>query len=196
MNILYKFFAISILILLFVSTAHSVEPKINQGWKSIYFSIKGLDDIGFDNSTFGFQYIFQDKWATWAELGFTNESNKPSENAQEIVNNKFHFLTGVLYYAYQNASLATYISPQLGYSIGVNENTSAKITSTDIIAGFSIGVEWWIFENVSIAASTLFGYIGTTEETSNGSQVINKSTSTRLGILGNSNSKFLISFYF
>lgn len=195
MRIFKVFLVLTIVAISMSSNLVSAEPQTKEGSKSIYFSLKGLDEIGFDNSTFGAQYIFKDKWAFWGEIGFLSETSKASETAQEQSLSKYNFSVGILNYVYQNGPVAAYYSPQLGIALGGNESGSNKVTTTDITMGISIGVEWWMFDNVSLAASTLFGYVSSVEKTEQGS-FSSEATKSKFGILGSSNSKFLISFYF
>jgi len=195
MHYLKFYIMITLLALTVSSKAFGSEPKTKDGSKSIYFSLKGLDEIGFDNSTFGAQYIFKDYWGIWGEIGLNSETSKANESAQEQTMSKYNIAAGILNYAFQNGSVAAYYSPQFGIALGGNEAGSTKVSSTDITIGVSIGVEWWMFDNVSLAASTLFGYVSSVEKTEQGS-IISEATRSKFGILGNSNSKFLISFYF
>ncbi len=193
-----KYFTLVLVFVVFfaTSTLFAAEPQTKAGSKSLYFGLNGLSNLGVDNSVLGGQYLFQDDMGIWLELGFNSSNYKPDEKATEQKLSSFGLDVGFIYYAFQKGPVAMYFSPQLGFSSGTNENgANNKVTTSSFTGGVSLGAEWWAFENVSLSASVLIGYSNSTVKTeiSSGST---EETTNNFGILGSSNSRFLLSFYF
>ncbi len=193
-----KSFVILVICLAVIFSAanlNGAEPQTKQGSKSLYFGLGGFNDFGFDNTSLGGQYNFQDNMAVWCELGFQSNSDKANETAQEVKNDMFLFSAGFLYYAFQKGPIAVYFSPQFGVGFGSSENGPAKESTNEFSGGISVGAEWWAFDGVSLTATTFIGY-STTKTTSEDGNSKEEGTSNQLGIIGAANSKFLVSFYF
>lgn len=191
----YFTLVLAIVVLIATNALFAAEPQTKEGSKSLYFGLNGLDDLGVNNSVLGGQYLFQDNMGGWFEIGFNTTNHKPSENATEVKYNSIGIDVGFIYYAFQKGPVAMYLSPQLGYSTGTDEQANSEITSKAFYGGVSLGAEWWAFENVSFSASVLIGYsnLKVTREINN---VSTEETTNNFGILGSTNSKFLINFYF
>jgi len=192
-----KYFTLVLVFVVFftTSTLFSAEPQTKAGSKSLYFGLNGLSDLGVDNSVLGGQYLFQDNMGIWLELGFNSSNNKPYENATEQKYSSVGVDVGFIYYAFQKGPIAVYFSPQLGFASGTDDNGTTKITTSSFTGGISLGAEWWAFENVSLSASVLLGYSNSKVKTEAGSNST-EATTNNFGILGSTNSKFLVSFYF
>lgn len=191
----FSFYCFLAMMLVGTIVLNAAEPQTKQGSKALFFGLNGLSEIGFDNSVIGAQYVFQDNMAIWADLGFKSKTEKPSENAQETTHSMVEISAGFLNYIFQKGPVAMYYSPQLGVAFGSDEQGSAKTSTNEFSVGVSLGAEWWMFDGISLTATTFIGYntLKTTNES--GSNKV-EATTNSFGILGDTKSKFLISFYF
>jgi len=191
---------LSILILVFLfnigtMNIFAAEPQTQKGSKALFFVLNGLSDLSVNNSSIGFQYLFQDKLGFLVELGFNSKNFKPYENAEEEKYNTYGVAAGLIYYAYQKGPVAFYLSPELGFSYGSQEKNNTKVTYTSFYGGISVAAEWWAFENVSFGATSFIGF-QTEKEKNEAGSVSTEATTNSFGILGSQSANLFINFYF
>ncbi len=193
-----------LLIIFFVITAiistsnmYAAAPQTEAGNTSLYFGLNGLDNLGIDNSVLGIQYLIDDNVGLWMDFKFNFKTYKANEKAEEQKIGLFGLNGGLIFYAFQKGPIAVYISPQLGFTAGGEEEgiLKPKVITLDYYGGVSFGVEWWAFENVSLSASCLLGYSGELIKNEISGHTTDVTTN-KFGLLGDTHSKFLINFYF
>ncbi len=173
----------------------SAEPNIKAGSMSLYAGLTNINEFGFDNFI-GFQFFGDDGNASWFELGLNSKNLEYIPSSETSTLNNFSIAFGFSYFVFQNSSISAYFSPELGIGVGYEEfPTGDEINSINFDGGLNFGIEWWALSNISFRASTFLGYTynSSTKSINSKSTEVN---SWNFGIMGDTKSKFIISFNF
>lgn len=189
-----KFFVL--LFLLFAISMYSAEDYIKNNSTSFYLGLRNINEFGFNNFI-GFQTAVQDSKAVWLEFGINSNNVKFDKKTDEGTTlNIYQLGIGFTYYVFQKSAVAAYVAPEFSLGIAYEETLSNEEVSTiKYDAGLNFGLEWWALESISLRASTFIGYTGTNTSKTAKPQNI-EVYSWSFGILADTKSKFLISFYF
>lgn len=194
-----KFFSIIFAVVILSASVFAGTPQTQQGAKALYFGFNGLSELSVNNTYIGGQYLFADNLAVFGDLSLGFKTTKENKGAEDITDNNIGFNLGISYYLFQKGTVAMYLSPQFGFSSGnyEDENTKIKTTNNKFDVGVSFGVEWWAFDNISFAVSTLVGFKSTKTTVKNDNNNLEtESTSTKIGMLGSSAGTIYILYYF
>lgn len=183
--------------LFLISSAVAGTPTTQKGSASIFYTFNGLDGLCVDNTWLGVQYLLFNKGGVGMDFCFSYDREKLDDDDEPESNSGFGIDAFIIYYPVQKGSVALWVSPDIGLSFSSqkDKDIDMKCTSTDFWMGASLGVEWWLFDQVSLSASNWFGleyYV----ENNDINNVKTKPKDFSLGLLGSSSSKFIISFYF
>jgi len=176
------------------SLAQAGEPTIQKGSASLWYSFNGLSTLSYDCSQFGAQYFFKDKTGAGLGLYFsrTSEDNNDDEPEKTSLMGMEAYL---IHYPFQRGSVALFVAPSVGfdYSGHKDEDDDVDYKVTSLWLGGSLGVEWWLFDNVSLSFENWLGFqIDNYKDAVND----NKASDNYFGILGSSSGTVLLSFYF
>jgi len=183
--------------LILTTLATAGTPTTQKGSTSIFYTFNGLDGLCVDNTWLGVQYLLFNKGGVGMDFCFSYDREKLDDDDEPESNSGFGLDAFLIYYPVQKGSVALWVSPDLGlyFSGQKDKDIDMKCTSTDLWMGASLGVEWWLFDQVSLSASNWVGleyYV----ENNDINNVKTKPKDFSIGLLGNSSSKFIISFYF
>jgi len=174
------------------------EPTIQKGSASIFFPFNGLSTLTFDNTYFGAQYFVMNKVALAFGFRFDSERDRADKDNDPELDRIMEFDGGIYYYPIQKGSVALYVSPNGGIEFQkIDRPKVLECTYRTLWAGLSIGVEWWVFDRVSLSASNWFGleyYWGTEENLV--ADTKDEPRNLKLGMMGLSNQCVYISYYF
>jgi len=186
---------LAMLILATLATAGT--PQTKKGATSVFYDFGGLAATCIDNNWLGAQYLLFDKTGVGFQLCLYYDREKLTDDDEPETNSSLGFDVYGIHYPFQKGPVALWIAPDLGFMFSSNRDKDADMVckTRDIWIGGSIGVEWWLFEQVSLSASNWFG-LEFYFENNDINNVTTKPTYTSLGLLGSSSSTFNISFYF
>lgn len=131
-------------------------------------------------------------------IGFNTERDKADNDDDPAITRSISGDGAIYYYPIQKGAVAMYVAPEGGLELSTDYLKSVKDCSYYTLrGGLSLGVEWWVFDQVSLAASTWFGLqyqwgtekdkiLDTTDEPRN----------LKFGMAGSSADCIYISFYF
>lgn len=180
--------------LILASLASAGEPTIQKGSAGLWYGFNGLSTMSYDDSWFGAQYFIKDK--TGAGVGFYFSKSVEDDNDDEPEKTSVIGMEAYLiHYPFQRGSVALFVAPNVGfgYSGLKDEDDSYDYKATSLWLGGSLGVEWWLFDNVSLSFSNWLGI----QKDFNKDDINDiKTSNTYFGILGSSSCSALLSFYF
>ncbi len=190
---LVVFCVVAILILASLATAGT--PTTQKGSAAMWFNFNGLSDMSYQNSAIGLNYLFKDKTGAGIALNFSHDSEDDGIEEKEKTTTLGMDLY-LIHYPFQKGPVALYLAPGVGFNFTTYKDKDfgdIHINSNDIWLGGSVGVEWWIFDQVSLSASN---WVGLEIDISNDKINDDKTTDTHLGILGSSMANIVLAFYF
>jgi len=184
-----------VVILILASLATAGTPTTQKGSAAMWFNFNGLSDMSYQNSAIGLNYLFKDKTGAGIALNFSHDSEDDGIEEKEKTTALGMDLY-LIHYPFQKGPVALYLAPGVGFNFSSNKDKDfgdIHINSTYMWLGGSVGVEWWIFDQVSLSASN---WVGLEIDLFNNKINDDKGTDVHLGILGSSTASIVLAFYF
>jgi len=184
-----------VVILILASLATAGTPATQKGSAAMWFNFNGLTTMSYQNSAIGLNYLFKDKTGAGIALNFSHDSEDDGIEEKEKTTTLGMDLY-LIHYPFQKGPVALYLAPGVGFNFSSNKDKDfgdIHINSTDMWLGGSVGVEWWIFDQVSLSASN---WVGLEIDLLNDKANDDKMTDVHLGILGSSTASIVLAFYF
>ncbi|HOO14305.1 MAG TPA: outer membrane beta-barrel protein [Candidatus Marinimicrobia bacterium] len=182
-------------VVILASLATAGTPAIEKGSAAMWFNFNGLTTMSYQNSAIGLNYLFKDKTGAGIALNFSHDSEDDGIEEKEKTTALGMDLY-LIHYPFQKGPVALYLAPGVGFNFTTYKDKDISefhVNSTDIWLGGSVGVEWWIFDQVSLSASN---WVGLEIDLFNNKINDDKGTDVHLGILGSSTASIVLAFYF
>lgn len=163
---------------------NSVRPK--KGTKGLSFSVRGLSNLGVSGvgAGIGGKYWRSDKLAYVASIGFSgnytvSDRELQGYSDQKTFNGGISVLPGIEYHYFPSDRISPYWGTGISFSIYRSTNnpslppapppgTTTRVESWTYSFGpfLSLGIEWFIIKNLSIAGSyqVNFSYLHTSQK--------------------------------
>ena len=184
-----------VVILILASLATAGTPTTQKGSAAMWFNFNGLSDMSYQNSAIGLNYLFKDKTGAGIALNFSHDSEDDGIEEKEKTTTLGMDLY-LIHYTFQKGPVALYLAPGVGFNFTTYKDKDfgdIHTNSTYMWLGGSVGVEWWIFDQVSLSASN---WVGLEIDLLNDKENDDKMTDVYLGILGSSTANIVLAFYF
>lgn len=182
-------------VVILASLATAGTPAIEKGSAAMWFNFNGLTTMSYQNSAIGLNYLFKDKTGAGIALNFSHDSEDDGIEEKEKTTALGMDLY-LIHYPFQKGPVALYLAPGVGFNFSSKKDKDfgdIHINSTYMWLGGSVGVEWWIFDQVSLSASN---WVGLEIDLLNDKENDDKMTDVHLGILGSSTASIVLAFYF
>ena len=185
-------------VVILASLATAGTPAIEKGSAAMWFNFNGLTTMSYQNSAIGLNYLFKDKTGAGIALNFSHDNVDDGIEEKEKTTALGMDLY-LIHYPFQKGPVALYLAPGVGFNFSSNKDKDISefhVNSTDIWLGGSVGVEWWIFDQVSLSASN---WVGLEIDLLNDKENDDKMTDVHLGILSESAANIaniVLAFYF
>ncbi len=184
-----------VVILILASLATAGTPTTQKGSAAMWFNFNGLTTMSYQNSAIGLNYLFKDKTGAGIAFDFSHynvddgieEKEKTTALGMDLY---------LIHYPFQKGPVALYLAPGVGFNFTTYKDKDfgdIHTNSTYMWLGGSVGVEWWIFDQVSLSASN---WVGLEIDLLNDEANDDKMTDVYLGILGSSTASIVLAFYF
>ncbi len=184
-----------VVILILASLATAGTPTTQKGSAAMWFNFNGLTTMSYQNSAIGLNYLFKDKTGAGIAFDFSHynvddgieEKEKTTALGMDLY---------LIHYPFQKGPVALYLAPGVGFNFTTYKDKDfgdIHTNSTYMWLGGSVGVEWWIFDQVSLSASN---WVGLEIDLLNDKENDDKMTDVHLGILGSSTASIVLAFYF
>ena len=209
-----------------VLAAETAKPITKAGSKALMFDLGGLANLSAGNyeGGLGLKYYISNGFAVRLGLGFgmTSETTKnpattvPANQLSEskLSGMSFSIAPGIQYNLVTTNAVVAYAGAQVsftssnqertgnnaGMGVGFTQGSSYKTSSSIFGAAAFIGVEWFAWENISLAGEYRFGFSTSSGKTESSSTSASASqdapSSTSFGIGSANSANLTLAVYF
>jgi hypothetical protein len=209
-----------------VLAADTAKPITKAGSKALMFDLGGLANLSAGNyeGGLGLKYYISNGFAVRLGLGFgmTSETTKnpattvPANQLSEskLSGMSFSIAPGIQYNLVTTNAVVAYAGAQVsftssnqertgnnaGMGVGFTQGSSYKTSSSIFGAAAFIGVEWFAWENISLAGEYRFGFSTSSGKTESSSTTASASqdapSSTSFGIGSANGANLTLAVYF
>ena len=209
-----------------VLAAETAKPITKAGSKALMFDLGGLANLSAGNyeGGLGLKYYISNGFAVRLGLGFgmTSETTKnpattvPANQLSEskLSGMSFSIAPGIQYNLVTTNAVVAYAGAQVsftssnqertgnnaGMGVGFTQGSSYKTSSSIFGAAAFIGVEWFAWENISLAGEYRFGFSSSSGKTESSSTSASASqdapSSTSFGIGSANSANLTLAVYF